>query len=48
MKGLVEEFEKQFNFLEENTERNIASTVPKGKKVTRIVINREELAKNIF
>ena len=48
MKELVEEFEKQFNFLEENTERNIASTVPKEKKVTRIVINREELAKNIF
>ena len=48
MKELVEEFEKQFNCLEENTERNIASTVPKEKKVTRIVINGEELAKNIF
>ena len=48
MKELVEEFEKQFNCLEENAERNIASTVPKEKKVTRIVINGEELAKNIF
>ena len=37
MKELVEEFEKQFNCLEENTVRNIASTVPKEKKLQEVL-----------
>ena len=47
MKELVEEFEKQFTCLGENTEKYITFTVPIEKEVMRINKNGEEVTKNL-
>ena len=47
IKGLAEEFKKEFTFLGENTENNITFTVPIEKEVTRTDKNGEEI-KNIY
>ena len=41
------EFKKQFTCLEENTERHITFTVPKGKEVTITDKNGDEITRNI-
>ena len=43
IKELAEEFEKQFSCFGENTEEYITFSVPKGKGVTRIDKNVEEI-----
>ena len=48
IKELVEEFEKQFTCLEENTEKYITLKVPIQKEVTRIDKNGEEITKKIY
>ena len=47
IKELMEELEKQFTCLGENTEKYITFTVPIEKEVTRTDKNREEFTKNI-
>ena len=47
IKGLAEEFKKQFTCLGENTEKYITFTVPIEKEVTAIDKNREQITKNI-
>ena len=47
IKELVEELEKQFTFLRENTKKYIIFTVPIEKQVTRIDKNGEEVTKDI-
>ena len=43
IKGLTEEFKKQFNCFGENTEKYITFTVPIEKKVTKIDKNGEDI-----
>ena len=45
IKELAEEFERQFTFLRENTEKYITFTVPIEKVVTRVDKNGEEIQK---
>ena len=47
IKELIEEFEKQFTCLRENTEKYITFTVPIEKEVTRFDKNGEEITKNV-
>ena len=44
---LAEEFEKQFTYLRENTEKSITVMIPIEKEVTRIAKNGEEITKHI-
>ena len=42
-KELADEFEKQFLCLEEDTEKDIAFTVPKEEEVTRVLMERRRI-----
>ena len=47
IKGLPEEYKKQFTCLGENTEKYITFTVPIEREVTKIDKNGEDIPKNI-
>ena len=48
IKELDKEFEREFNFLKENTEKYKTFSVPITKEIKRIDKNGEEITKNIF
>ena len=48
IKELAKEFEREFNCLEENTEKFKTISVPITKKIKRIGKNGEEIAKAIY